>query len=86
MNQSHGSGITTRRSLLQNAALSVAGAVAVPAFGSVGKHGGNTGTSPSSFANLIDRPTSVTVFLEEKNTLQLDRTGDTWRKETCTSM
>jgi hypothetical protein len=84
LNQSHGSGITTRRSLLQNAALSAAAAMAVPAFGSVGKHGGNAGSSPSSFVNLIDRPTSVKVFLEEKSTLQLDRTGDTWRKETCT--
>jgi alpha-galactosidase len=84
LNQSYGSKITTRRSLLQNAALSAAAAMAVPAFGSTGKQGGNAGSSPSSFANLIDRSTFVTVFLEEKNTLQLDRTGDTWEKETCT--
>jgi alpha-galactosidase len=58
--------------------------MAVPAFGSTGKRVGNTGSSPSSFANLVDRPTLVTVFLEEKNALQLDHAGDTWRKETCT--
>jgi alpha-galactosidase len=83
LNQSYGSKITTRRSLLKNAALSAAAAVAVPAFGNTGKHGANAGSSPSSFANLIDHPTFVTVFVEEKNTLQLDRTGDTWVKETC---
>ncbi len=84
LEQSRGIGITTRRSLLQNAALSAAAAITVPAFGNVGKHSGNAGSSPLSFANLIDHPTSVTVLLEDKNALQLERTGDTWRNGNCT--
>lgn len=84
MNQSHGNGTTTRRSLLQNAAIGVAAAMAAPAFGSVSKDSVNVESASSSFANLLDHPTSVTVFLQDKGIAKLDRVGDTWRGGSCT--